>query len=110
MRVVTLYRPNSEHGGIVSDYATEFAHYKAKPIELVSLDSQQGSNMAQTYGVTQYPAVLAMDDNGTIGRMWQGLPMPLMDELSSYAGQNQGAMLASSAKTIMPLAPSTAVS
>src|SRR4051812_42766654 len=109
MRVVALYHPNSEHSGIMDAYATEFSHYKAKQIEMTSLDTQQGSSMAQTYGVTQYPAMLALDDNGTVSRMWQGLPLPLMDELSSYAGQGgQPTMLNSGGKTIMPLAPSVA--
>lgn len=108
MKVVALYHQNSDHTGIVSDYATEFEHYKGKKIDLTNLETEEGARLAQTYGVTQYPAVLAMDDNGSISRMWQGLPMPLMDELSSYAGQNRDSMLVSSGKTIMPLTPSVA--
>lgn len=109
MRVVALYHPNSDHGGIVDTFATEFEHYKNKKIDLASLETEEGSQLAETYGVTQYPAVLAMNDNGSITRMWQGLPLPLMDELSYYAGQNQMSMASRAGKTIMPLSPSTAV-
>jgi thioredoxin-like negative regulator of GroEL len=108
MRVVALYHPNSEHSGVMDSYATEFSHYKAKQIEMTSLDTQQGADMAQTYGITQYPAVLAVDDTGSVSRIWQGFPLPLMDELSSYAGQSQSTMLNSGGKTILPLTPSVA--
>ncbi|OGL35415.1 hypothetical protein A3F65_01555 [Candidatus Saccharibacteria bacterium RIFCSPHIGHO2_12_FULL_47_16b] len=108
MRVVILYHEHSEHGGVVADFQREFERYKAKKVELVSLETIEGADLASLYGVNQYPAVLAMSDNGSLIRMWQGLPLPLMDELSYYITETQPT-LAHSGKTIMPLQPSTAV-
>ena len=108
MRVVILYHQNSDHSGIVSDFATEFESYKRKKLELISLESEQGDLMAATYGVTRYPTVLAMNNDGSLNRLWQGLPLPLMDELSYYAQGNQIEMISRAGKIIQPLAPATA--
>jgi hypothetical protein len=85
MRVVVLYHPFSDHSGIVTDYAAEFEHYKGKTLDLVSLESIEGADMAELYDITRYPAVLAMTDAGSLQRLWQGTTLPLMDELSFYA-------------------------
>lgn len=103
-----MYHEHSEHGGVVADFAREFENYKHKKVELMNLETVEGADLAQLYGVDQYPAVLAMSDNGSLIRMWQGLPLPLMDELSYYIQETQP-ILAHTGKTIMPLRPSTAV-
>lgn len=84
MRVLVLYHPVSDHGGVVTDYVKEFERYKGKKIDLVSLESIEGAELARLYAVTSYPTVLAMSDNGSLQRMWQGGEMPMMDELSYY--------------------------
>lgn len=84
MRVLILYHERSEHGGMVIDYVAEFQRYKDKSIELVSLESVEGASLATLYGVTIYPAILAMSGDGSLQRLWQGTPLPLMDELEYY--------------------------
>lgn len=84
MRIVILYRPKSEHEGNVIGYAQEYKHLKRTELELISLDSREGSEMAQLYGVTQYPAILALADNGSLQRFWQGEMLPTMNELDYY--------------------------
>jgi hypothetical protein len=84
MKIAVLYHPQSDHGGVVQDYAKEFEKHKKKPLDLVSLESREGADMASLYGVTQYPAFLVKSDEGSLQRLWQGMPLPLMDELSYY--------------------------
>jgi hypothetical protein len=84
MRAIFLYHPNSDHAGMVADYAREFQNYKRKEMELTSLESVEGADLAELYGVTVYPAILVMSNNGSLQHMWQGTPLPLMDELSYY--------------------------
>lgn len=84
MRIVVLYRPKSDHEGRVLSYAEEYKRFKKVSLELVSLDSRQGSDMARLYGVTQYPAVLATADNGNLQKIWQGGVLPMMNELEYY--------------------------
>lgn len=109
MRVLILYHERGEHGGLVSDYVTEFKKYKRKAIELISLETVQGDDLAVLYGIDQYPAILVTADNGSMQRLWQGLPLPLMDELSYYTNQIDDRKLSHRIRTIMPLSPVTAV-
>src|SRR3989344_3601599 len=87
MKVIVLFRPNSEHSGLIEDYARDFERFKAKKLQLISLNTIEGDDMARLYDVTQYPAFLAIADSGTMQRLWQGNPMPLMDELAYYTQQ-----------------------
>lgn len=84
MKVYILYRPKSEHSRKVTDYLHDFV--RAQPshaIRVIDVDSKEGSNMATLYDIVQYPAVLAMTDDGQLQKSWQG-DMPLMDELGYY--------------------------
>jgi hypothetical protein len=44
----------------------------------------EGSDMAKLYDVVRYPAILAVADDGSLQRLWQDRPWPLMDEVSPY--------------------------
>ncbi len=84
MKAVILYHPNSEFSRIVEEYARDFERTHAKVIELVSLDTPEGANMARLYDVTAYPALLALRDNGEMMNYWQGPVLPLMGEVAAY--------------------------
>jgi hypothetical protein len=99
MRALVLYHPRSDHGGLVADYAEEFRRFKQKKLDLVSLESVEGADLAELYGVSVYPAVLVMRDDGSLLRLWQGGQLPLMDELSYYMPQ-EGPMLSHTGRTI----------
>ena len=104
MRVVVLYHPNNdEFAGMVSDYASEFERYKGKKLELLSLETVEGAKLSELYAVSRYPAILVMSDSGTLIRMWEGAPLPLMDELSYYVGDSR-AMASREGHMVMPLA------
>lgn len=83
-----LYRPNSEHSRKVEDYVKNFIRInRDRKIDLVSLDTREGSATASIYDVVEYPAVLALSDDGSVLRNWQGEQMPLINELAYYAHQ-----------------------
>ena len=103
MRVVLLYHPKSEHGGMVADYAAEFERYKRKKLDLVSLESVEGADFAILYCVDHYPAILVMTNAGSLQRMWQGLPLPLMDELSYYVQDYEQPMSRFGRRVFKPL-------
>lgn len=84
MKVVILYRPNSEFSRKVEEYAHEFERTKGKTIELLSLDTPEGTAMARLYDVTAYPAVMALRDDGQMMNYWQGSELPLMSEVAPY--------------------------
>jgi len=43
------------------------------------------STVVSIASLVTYPALLALGDNGSVLNMWQGMPMPLMDEVAGYA-------------------------
>ncbi|HYF97241.1 MAG TPA: hypothetical protein VD947_04375 [Patescibacteria group bacterium] len=57
-----------------------------RKLELVSVDTRDGSATATLYDVMKCPAVLALADDGSVLQEWQGETMPLLNEVSYYAG------------------------
>lgn len=88
MKILVLYRPNSEHGRTVEEFIHEFERRHAghsSRLEVLNIDSRDGSSTATLYDVMQYPAVLVLQDDGYLQRSWEGDSLPLMDEIISYA-------------------------
>jgi thioredoxin-like negative regulator of GroEL len=86
MKVVVLYRPNSEHARVVEEFVRDFEHRYAGKIELMNIDTREGAATATLYDIVQYPAVLALQNDGQLLKYWEGGMMPLMNEVSYYAG------------------------
>lgn len=84
MKAIVLYHPISEHAGMVADYAREYKRLKNKELELISLETVEGAEMARLYDITVYPAVLTTQENGQLNHLWQGGTLPLMSELEAY--------------------------
>ena len=87
MKVIALYRPNSEHARPIEEYARDFERQRGKAIELMSLDTRDGAEKANLYSIMQYPALVAVRDDGQLLRDWQGARLPLMDEVAAYLDQ-----------------------
>ncbi len=86
MKVVILYRPVSEHARMVDEFVREFERREpSRKVELVSLDTREGAAMARLYDVTQYPAIVALKDDGQLLQFWQGEQLPLMNEVAVYS-------------------------
>lgn len=87
MKLVVLYRPNSENGRAAESFSRDFkARQPQAVVEMVSLDTKEGSDMARLYDVTIYPAILVLRDDSQMVKMWQGETIPLISEVASYLG------------------------
>ncbi len=85
MKVQVLYHPNSDHERKVLDFQREFERRSTSSVKLVSLETIEGAGIAKLYGVTQYPAVLVVDERGNFQKMWEGEQMPLINDVEGYA-------------------------
>lgn len=85
MKVLILYRPNSEHARLIEDFIHEYQARHPDHLEVLSLDTREGSATATLYDVMQYPAILVVHTDGFVQKIWQGDSLPLMDEVASYA-------------------------
>ena len=86
MRAVILYHPKSEQAAPAENFKREFeSRHHGKKIELVSLETVEGSEMAKLYDIVRYPAILVIALDGSLQKLWQDQPWPLMDEVYSYS-------------------------
>lgn len=86
MKVLILYRPNSEHGRLIDDFIHDFQQRHGDTrLEVLSVDTRDGSAAASLYDVVQYPAILVLQGDGYAQKIWQGDMLPRLDEVVSYA-------------------------
>lgn len=84
MKVVALYHPQSDTARIVEEYSRDFERERGVALELVSLETKEGADMARLYDIVQYPAILVIRDDGQLLGQWQGDQLPLRDEVSGF--------------------------
>jgi len=84
MRLLVLYKQNSEQARPVEEFMHEFTRRSGKEIEVIDPDTREGTNIAEIHDVVRYPAILALTDSGQPLNMWQGEELPLLDEVASY--------------------------
>lgn len=82
---MVIYRPNSEHARTTESFIEDFQdrHEEAR-LEVLNVDSREGSATASLYDIMQYPAILAVREDGSLMRSWEGNALPLMDEVAYY--------------------------
>lgn len=86
MKILILYRPNSEHRRRIEEFIRDYqARHESGHLEVLSLDTREGSALATLYDVVQYPAILVLQGDGFAQKIWQGEELPLMDEVAAYA-------------------------
>ncbi len=86
MKVVILYRPNSEHARGIETFMHDFGHrYGDIKIEVIDVDTREGTALSSLYDLMQHPCILAMAGDGSLLKSWVGQELPLMDEVASYA-------------------------
>lgn len=85
MKVLILYRPRSEHGRAVEEFIRDFkSMHNAGRVEVLDIDSRDGGAMASLYDIMQYPSILALRDDGSVLKSWEGGMLPVMNEIAYY--------------------------
>ena len=85
MKVLVLYRPNSEEARNVESFVHDFQErHDTNHLEVLDVNTRDGYATATLYDVMQYPAVLVIRDDGSILKAWEGEMLPLMDEIAYY--------------------------
>jgi hypothetical protein len=84
MRVVIVYKPETDYSRDVDDYLFEFKRRTGHDLETLDPDSPAGVSFCETYDLLEFPVVIALSDSGQMQNMWKGLPLPTMSEVSYY--------------------------
>lgn len=84
MKVVVVYKSESDYARIVVDWLRDFTRQTGKTIEEVNPDTREGTSLCRAYDIFEYPTLLAMDDNGQVQNIWRGAMLPTISEVSYY--------------------------
>jgi len=83
MKLLVIYRDNSDHSRAVTDFLEMMSRkYPDKKAELLDIETRKGADTAQVYGVARYPALILMTYEGRVIQLWAGLPLPMLDEVA----------------------------
>ncbi len=86
MRLLVLYRPKSEHSRMTEDFIKNYQRVNPQDsLEIIDVDSREGIATLSLYDVTDYPAILVLSSDGSAQNIWQGIQLPLIDEVAGYS-------------------------
>lgn len=79
-----IYKDKTDITCLAEDYRRDYKRFTSRDIERIDPDSKEGATFCEIYDIVQYPTILAIDINGSIGNLWRGLPLPLISEVGYY--------------------------
>jgi len=85
MRVVIVYKDESDHAREVYSYLRDFERQTGRTLETMDPDTPEGTHFCRTYDIVEYPTVVALSDGGQLQHFWRGRPLPTISEVSYYA-------------------------
>ena len=83
MRLVMVYREQSEARLGVEDFMREFKFRTGGRIETLSPDSREGQDFIRAYDIVEYPTLIAIGPEGAEMAKWRGM-LPTISEASAY--------------------------
>ena len=87
MKLVILYKPDSEHSRTMETFVHDFEQRHGamvRKIEVLNSQSREGMATMSLYDIMQQPAILVLRDDGQLANFWAGPQLPLMDEVAAY--------------------------
>jgi hypothetical protein len=87
MKLVVLYRPDSEHARAVETFIHDFQRNHeglGRRLEVINVDSRDGMATMSLYDLVDKPALMVLNDDSQMVKEWQGPQLPLMDEVAGY--------------------------
>ena len=84
MRVVVVYKDQTDYARSVIDFLRDFQHQTGHDVEILNPESPEGIDFCQTYDIMEYPTMIAISDDGQMQNAWTGLPLPTISEVSYY--------------------------
>jgi hypothetical protein len=84
MRVVVVYKEQSDHARAVLDFLRDFQHQTGHELQTLDPDSVEGELFCRAYDIVEYPTVIALSDDSVMQNTWVGVPLPTISEVSFY--------------------------
>ena len=90
MKVLVLYRPNSEHARTVEIFLHDLQKQHdvdQSSLQILDVDSREGIELARIYDIMSTPAIVVTDNSGGYVHSWVGEELPLMRDVAAYSQQ-----------------------
>ena len=84
MKVVVIYKNESDHAREVLDYLRDFERQTGRPLATLDPETKEGEQFCRVYDIVEYPTVIAISDDSVMQNTWRGLPLPTISEVSYY--------------------------
>jgi hypothetical protein len=84
MRVVIVYKNESDHARNVLDFLRDFERQTGHVLQTLEPDSAEGEAFCRAYDIVEYPTVIALSDASVMQNTWRGVPLPTISEVSFY--------------------------
>jgi len=88
MRVVVVYRDQSDHAREVITWLHDFKAQTGREIETLEPDTREGISFCGLYDIVEYPTVIAVAHDGQQQQLWRGRPLPLISDVVYYLKDN----------------------
>lgn len=88
MRVVVVYRQNTDYSRSVETFVSDFTRQTGRTLETIDPDSLDGITFCSSYDIIEYPSVIALSHDGQVQNIWKGTMLPTISEVSYYATQD----------------------
>lgn len=84
MRVVVIYKEETDYARQITDYLRDFERQTGHSLETLDPETPDGAQFCRAYDIVEYPTILALADDSSMLNMWRGLPLPTISEVSFY--------------------------
>ena len=68
MRVIVIYRSESDYARQVSDFLRDFSRQTGRVLEEMSPDSVEGNNFCEVYDIVEYPTIISAEWQRSIAK------------------------------------------
>ncbi|MBQ3468357.1 hypothetical protein IJH19_02395 [Candidatus Saccharibacteria bacterium] len=85
MKIVVLTKDGYDYSSAVDTFITDLqSEASSVEVERLDPDTYDGESFARALDILEFPAVVAVDNNGTSIQQWLGMPLPPISEVSYY--------------------------
>ncbi len=81
MRIVCVWRRDSDYGRAMEEWLMEFERRTGQEVETLDPDTRDGVGFCSAYDIVEYPTIIALDNNGAALASWRGAMLPTFDEV-----------------------------
>lgn len=85
MRLVIVYREQSEHRLMVETFIRDYKYRTGMDVETIDPDTRDGVAFCRTYDIVECPTIIALTNEGSVYQLWRGTNFPTISEVATIA-------------------------